>query len=511
MPNSSEPILRIRNVCKNFTSTKALDNFDMDIYPGEVHALLGENGAGKSTLIKILAGIFPATSGEIFLESQDIGMNVSRIPLSVIHQDLGLVDEMTVAENIALISGYQKKNGFISWSKTNHYALDLLKHMECNISPDQNVALLSAAEKSMVAISRAIAVNSRILILDEPTATLPDNDVTRLFEVLQSLKKKGMAILFVTHRLDEVFRIADRVTVLRNGKLVSNKKISETSMESLVFDIVGKRPDEMFVELTNKPRENCLLDVKDLEVEFAGPVSFQLHEGEVLALFGLRGSGHHEVGRAIFGALPVKAGGIALEGRQVPPMTPAKAMKLGIGFVSSKRHEEGIGPSFSVRENMFINPVKGRQRLFKPMSINKERSRCMEALNKFRVKPYDGECAIGTLSGGNQQKVVLARWFEADSRVFILEEPTMGVDVGAKADIYEIMKNGLENSKEAFILVSSDYEEVSRMCHRALVFNRGKIVAEVPRAFLSDNLLSGLASGAITASAYERMRQNAEQ
>ena len=491
-----QPLLQVKEFCKNFTGTVALDHVSCDFYPGEIHAFLGENGAGKSTLIKILSGVYEATSGSVAYAGVNLSMNVEQVPLAVIHQDLGLADDMSVVDNIALVSGYERGGGLIDWKKTKEKAADLLAMMNCPVCPNQLVGTLTAAEKSMVAISRALSLDARLLILDEPTATLPNQDVQKLFEVLTALREKGIAIIYVTHRLDEVFEIADRVTVMRNGKVVATKLIGETNPEALVFDIVGRKPSEMFIQMPEVSREKPLLEVRNLLVEGVGPVSFSLYEGEVLALFGLRGAGHHEVGRCIYGALAREKGEIYLGGENIAPSCPAHALKHQIGFVTSKRHEEGIAPSFSVRENMYINPRASARRKTTFISRNKERQRCNESIRKFTVKTTGSDAAIGVLSGGNQQKVVIARLFEADARIMILEEPTIGVDVGAKADIYHLMREGLMDGK-AIILISSDYEEVSRISHRVLVFSRKKIVGEVAREEMTDGILSGMASGAL--------------
>jgi ribose transport system ATP-binding protein len=497
MEKIHHPLLSVYDLSKTFTSTKALDHVNLDLYAGEVHALLGENGAGKSTLIKILTGVIAGEGGTIFFKGGNIGFDLSKLSISVIHQDLGLVDDLSVAENIALISGYKKnKSGLISWGKTESYAAELLGRMKCSIDPSVKVSSLSAAEKSMVAISRSLAVEADILILDEPTATLPKNDVEKLFNILISLKKKGMGILYVTHRLDEIFRIADRVTVLRNGQRITTKTVNETDPKSLVFDIVGKNMQEVYLHPDEKPGQQVILSVQGLATQFLQPVSFNLHEGEILALFGLRGAGHHELGRCIWGVSKRDEGSISIDGKRAQINMPADAIRNGIGFVSSKRHEEGIAASFSVRENIYINPAIGERGLFSFMSLSNERKECEQALEQFLIKPCDSEISVGALSGGNQQKVVLARWFCANSRIFIFEEPTIGIDVGAKAEIYNLMREGLKEGK-SFILISSDYEEVSRICHRAIVFSRGRVVGEISRQELNDELLSGLASGAI--------------
>ncbi len=488
------PVLSLERITKSFTGTKALDAVSIAFNAGEIHALLGENGAGKLTLIKILAGIYKADDGRIAYQGRNIEMDVSRLPLAVIHQDLGLADEMTVAENISLISGYRYQNGLISWRRTNAQAGMLLDKMNCGVDPNEKVGNLSAAEKSMVAISRALSLDARILILDEPTATLSQKDVETLFDVLHSLKQSGICIIYVTHRLDEVFRISDRVTVLRNGQTVSSKPVGETCPDDLVFDIVGRKPSDMFVRMPEVKSEKAVMEIRDLCVGSVGPVSFTLHEGEILALFGLRGAGHHEIGRCLFGALPAKSGEIHLNGELLGGGGPEQATMAGMGFLSSKRHEEGIAASFSVRENMYINPrnlVKSRLSL---MNLGQERLRCREAIRRFSVKTPNSEAAIGILSGGNQQKVVLARLFEAKARIMILEEPTTGVDVGSKSDIYQMMREALAE-KNAILLISSDNEEVSRICHRALVFSRGRIAGEIGRDAISDSLLTSLAGG----------------
>lgn len=495
--NQKKPLLRIRGITKNFTGTLALDHIDLDIYSGEVHALLGENGAGKSTLIKILSGVYDCHEGNLNYQGKDIGLDITKLSLSVIHQDLGLVDEMTVAENIAIITGYpQTKIGTISWQKTRQNAIDLLAKMDCAIDPDAKVLSLSAAEKSMVAISRALAKKTNILILDEPTATLPQNDVDKLFHLIRTLQNENIAIVYVTHRLDEVFQISKKVTVMRNGKIITTNNVEDTNPKRLIVDIVGKEVAQVNIGSEENPDEESVLEIDSLITGFVGPVSIKLHRGEILALFGLRGAGHHEVGRCLWGIEKLESGLILINGKAVRLNSPEDSIRNGIGFVSSKRHEESMAASFSVRENIYINPTIGDGKKLKLLNINNERHRCKQTIERFSIKPRDGERIIGTLSGGNQQKVVVARWFEAGSNILILEEPTIGVDVGAKADIYNMMGESLKNGK-SIILITSDREEVTRLSHRAIVFNKGGVVGEVSQEQMAGNLLSELAAGAV--------------
>ncbi|MDR1915721.1 MAG: sugar ABC transporter ATP-binding protein [Synergistaceae bacterium] len=493
MDGSVAPLLKISHLSKSFTATRAVDDVSIDFYQGEIHALLGENGAGKSTLIKILSGVYSCREGSLIYRGENIGLDVKKLSLAVIHQDLGLADRMSVGENIAAITGYVKKGLFIDWKKTNQRARELMERMELHIDPSTQMTMLSAAEHSLVAIARALARKAEILILDEPTATLPQRDVEKLFELLFHLRRQGIAIIYITHRLDEVFEISQRITVLRNGKVVSSSIAEDTTPKKLILDIIGRDSSEVFVKASYKQDQVIALEVQELNTGFVGPVSFHLHKGEVLALYGLRGAGHHEVGRCIWGDVHLDSGKIILQGEEVKIKNPAAGIKNRLGFVSSKRHEEGLAAGYSVRENMYINPIvtlKGK----KLISQKDEIIRCDAAIDKYAIKTISGEAAIGTLSGGNQQKVMIARWFEADCDVLILEEPTIGVDIGAKAEIYDTMKSGLEQG-EAIILISSDVEEVSRIAHRVIVFDKGTVVKEVKGAEVEINYLTALATG----------------
>lgn len=491
--NAAAPVLKIEKLCKNFSGTLALDHIDMSIYPGEIHALLGENGAGKSTLIKILDGVYSCTAGEFILKGQPYHFQDGKLPISVIHQDLGVVDDLSVLENIAVVSGYVRKGPFIDWKETRKKAAKILEFMGCDIDLDSLVGELPSAERSMVAISRALAVESDILILDEPTATLPQNDVEKLFEILRNLRDSGMAVIYVSHRLDEVFRIADRVTVLRNGKNISCKPIGEFTREQLIFDIVGKKTEEVFSTASAKGQGEVVMTVRDLCCDFVQDVNFQLYKGEILTLFGLRGAGHHETGRALYGCRKPQRLELEIGGRNVTLKGCDDAQRKGIGFLSSKRLEESLAPLLSVRENVYFNPVANGTRPLQLINHKEEQARAQATIDRFSVKPNTTENLVGTLSGGNQQKVVLGRIFETNPDIFIMEEPTIGVDIGAKTDIYLKMKEAVTAGK-SIIMISSDIEEVSRISHRVLVFSRGKICKELLHDDLSVETLTRYAS-----------------
>jgi ribose transport system ATP-binding protein len=485
-------LLEIRGLVKQFTSTRALDGVDFTARRGEVHALLGENGAGKSTLIKILAGVHRPDAGAIRFGGRPVDPSAETLPIAFIHQDLGLADTMTVAENISLVAGYSRRLGLIDWAGCAEIARQALASIGSPLPPEARVSDLSIADKSLVAIARALAVRADLLVLDEPTASLPETDVARLLRILRGLAARGIAILYVTHRLDEVFRVADHVTVLRDGRSVFTGRLADTTHAQLVHCIVGRALDQMFVS-PRPPTDEPVLTVRGLRVRHAGPISFMVAAGEVVGLVGLRGAGHDTIGRALFGDIVAHDGEASLNGQPLQPRTPAEGVRMGVGLVSAKRREESLAPSLSVRENLFPNPGMMGVAALQPMSPTRESRKAASLLARFSVRPRETERPVITLSGGNQQKVVVARWFEAGVRLLVLEEPTYGVDVGSKAEIYALLQDALDR-RLAVLLVSSDFEEVAGVCHRALVFDRGRVVAELPRSELSVSRLTALAS-----------------
>jgi len=491
---AESPVLALSGLTKRFTGTLALDRVDFDLRRGEVHALLGQNGAGKSTLIKILAGVYAADAGEIRCDGRQVDPATEKLPIAFIHQELGLVEWMTVAENVALLKGYPRSRmGLISWRQVRQAAADALSIMGSDLDPNARVTGLPAAERSLVAIGRALALKANILVLDEPTAALPEADVERLLQMLRRLRASGIGIVYVTHRLDEVFRIADRITVLRDGRRVATVDSRATSPRDLVGMIVGRSMSDAFVRPAPST-ERVVLDVRDAVSGPVGPVSFTIKGGETLGLVGLRGAGHHTIGRSIFGQVPLASGHVSIDGTIVDPKDPADAMRKGIGFVSSRRAEESIAANMAVRENIYLNPAATGTGVTQIVGRTAERGGARAALGRFSIKAEDTEQAVATLSGGNQQKVVVARWMEAHVRLLVLEEPTIGVDVSSKAEIYHLLKLSLQKGM-AVLLISSDFEEVERICHRALVFSRGRMVTEIPHGELTIARLTASAGG----------------
>ncbi|MEM7614758.1 MAG: sugar ABC transporter ATP-binding protein, partial [Pseudomonadota bacterium] len=432
------------SIVKTFGGTHALRGVSLRIERGEIVALLGENGAGKSTLIKTLGGIHKPDSGQVSVDGVKYehlaGKSNESQAVAFIHQDLGLIEWMSVAENIALAIGYKRARGRINWRETQAMAEDALMLVEAEFSATARVSSLSRTEKSLVAIARALAVKCDFLVLDEPTASLPADEVARLFNALRPLKEKGVGMIYVSHRLDEIFQIADRVAVLRDGQMVGLREVQHTTPEELVSLIVGRKTrDIQRPEVQSGPE---VLTVRNLVTGSTGPIDFSVKRGELVGLVGLRGAGHEDVGRSLFGVAPHE-GKVLLDG-QTPDLTnPQTAMASGFGFVARDRVNESVAPSLTIRENAFLNPsASGRG----PLSFlsTKTENQASHALGQtVGLSPNDPTLAIEALSGGNQQKIVVGRWIGTNRTFLIAEDPTAGVDVGAKAEIYHLLFDAL--------------------------------------------------------------------
>ncbi|MER6070376.1 sugar ABC transporter ATP-binding protein [Streptomyces sp. NPDC001817] len=474
---SAEPLVRIRGLAKRFGGTRALDGVDLDVHAGSVLALLGPNGAGKSTLIKVLAGVHRADAGRITVDGHPLGSPAASRRMSFIHQDLGLVEWMTVAENIALSTGYPRRAGLISWRRTRERCTGALRLVAGHLDPDEPIAHLAPAERSLVAIARALAARSHLIVLDEPTARLPASDCARLFRVLHTLRDRGHGVLYVSHRLDEVYEVADAFAVLRDGRLVSHGPLAGHGPARLVRDIVGEEP------IRHRPAAvpaggPAVLSLDGARTAGAGPVDLALGAGEVLGLVGLSGAGHTDLGRALAGTRPFLAGRVLLGGRPYRPRTVADAVRLGVGLVPGDRLGEGCAAALTVRENLLANPRAEGVGALHWIAPRRERAEAARLIERFSVRPRDSEAPLATLSGGNQQKVMIGRWLRVGLRLLILEEPTASVDIGAKAALYRLLDEALAGGL-AVLLVSTDFEEVAGVCRRALVFVRGSVTAEL--------------------------------
>ena len=485
----SAPLLSVEGVDKTFYATRANADVSFTVREGEIVSLLGENGAGKSTIIKILAGVYSSDAGRILLQGQDVERPGVRSRISFVHQNLGLIDWMTVAENIAQVLGYPRRFGLVDGRAVVAQAERALASVGGDIDPHARVLDLPRTERSLLAIARALVTQPALLVLDEPTASLPAADVERLFGVLRELRETGVGMIYVSHRLDEVYEISSRTVVMRNGRVVAERDVAGLGAGELVELIVGH---ESTTPVFDAPGERERLVLDGVRVAGAGPVDLTVRAGEVLALCGLRGAGQDAVGRAIAGDLGA-TGSMSVDGEPFAPRTPADAVRRGIGFATSNRETESVATGLSVRENLFLNPSVWRKKPLEPYRVSTERQAAAQQIATFGIRPADPELALDTFSGGNQQKVVLARWIGVGRAVMVLEEPTMGVDVGAKSEIYALLRDAARDGV-ATVVVSTDMEEVAKIAHRALVFSRGRVVAEIAREDLSIAALVAAAS-----------------
>jgi ribose transport system ATP-binding protein len=494
-PEWAHIVLDVRNVSKRFGGTQALSEVSLSVGRGEVLVLLGENGAGKSTLIKILAGVHTLDHGTISYNGQSHTHSVRRMPISFIHQDLGLIEWMTVTENICLTLGYPRRLGMIDWKAARKRSRAALAKLGADIHPDLRIQNLTRTEKSLVAIARALAAEAEILVLDEPTASLPADEVARLFAALRRLRKHGVGMIYVSHRLDEVFEIGDRMVVLRDGRVAGERVVAETSPDETILLIVGREPSQVFrrpAERAGAPR----LELAEVVVGSVGPIDCHIHAGEIVGLVGLRGAGQEVIGRGLFGVEPLSGGRILVDGRLATLESPRSAMDQGINLVCADRVGESILPGLSVRENFFLNPLAAGRAPLAWLAPAAECAAAQRLGETVGLRPNDPNLAIELLSGGNQQKVIVGRGLHLKSKIYLFEDPTAGVDVGAKAEIYRLFDVALKGGA-AIVIISTDFEEIAKVCHRALVFDRGRVVDELASEDLSVANLLAAASAKI--------------
>lgn len=499
------PAISIRGLTKRFLSTLALDHVDLTIGRGEIHALVGENGAGKSTLIKILAGLYQPDEGEIRIDGKLVQPWAEAVPVSFVHQDLGLVDDLSIGENVALVAGFPRTCGFISWKRVWTQAKDIYLAMGVDApDPRAPVGSLSAASKAVLGIVRGLSQEASIVVLDEPTASLPGPDAQHLFDVLKRLRGSGKSILYVSHRLNELFDLVDSVSIFRDGRHVRSSSIEALTPDAIVRDMLGHELEVQHQSAASARQEGSLLEVADLCTGDQGPLSFSVVAGEVVGLVGLRGAGHEMIGRSIFGAQPQSSGVVRLGGEEIAPvLSISDRIAKGIALLSGDRLQESAIGGMTLRENLFPNVAKFAGGLFRPIQPDRETNRVMGILDRFDVRPRNESALIDWLSGGNQQKVFVGRWLETGARLYIMEEPTAGVDIGAKGMIHRILRE-IAAEGAAVLVVSSDFEEVASLCDRALVIVRGAITAELSGASLT---LDGLITRSALGSESERQVQ----
>lgn len=484
MSNTDEIILEVRQIHKEFPGVKALDGVDLSLKKGEVHALCGENGAGKSTLIKILAGIYPKDLGEIFFDGQPVQIHAAldslRLGIKVVFQELALVPHLSVAENVFLESFPLKKNRSIDWKTLNRKTHEILQSIGLDLEPARKVSKLAVSQQQMVEIARALSHEARVVIMDEPTSALTPNEIKALFKVIRRLRDLGIGILYVTHKLEEVFELCDRVTVLRDGKLISTRDIAESDNDKLVRDMVGREFTTLFPRTHSGQKGEKVLRVEKLSTEKKlENVSLEIHGGEVVGMFGLMGAGRTELAKAIFGLDPVTGGDVFVRDQKLKPGSTTHAARTGMGLLTEDRKEEGLVLQMSVTQNMTLPSVKDFAS-YGFIRSKDEAASSREFVDRFSIKTPSLRQKVEYLSGGNQQKVLLARWMMKKLQVIILDEPTRGIDVGAKAEIHKLIDE-LANAGLAVLVMTSEMPELLGVSDRILVMSNGRITGEFGR------------------------------
>lgn len=479
-----QPILQLEHISKSFPGVKALDDVHFDMLPGEVHALLGENGAGKSTLIKIVSGVYRPDSGTIRINGEPVQLSNPREAqshgIATIYQELLLYPELTVAENIFMGHAPRARFGAIDWAAMNQRASEILASLNIHdLDVTRKVGTLTVGNRQRVEIAKALSQNAKILIMDEPTAALTEADVVRLFNIVRLLRERSVGIVYISHRLEEVFMLADRVTVLRDGQYVDTKPVIETDHDDLISMMVGRTIDNLFPKL-HAEIGAPVLEVRDLvRHPLTRGVSFTLRAGEIIGLAGLVGSGRSEVAQVIFGITPAESGQILIDGKPVQIKSPGQAMQMGIAYVPEDRGTQGLIRQMRIRENISLSVLE-RLSTYGFISRRKEQSLARGSIEQFNIRAYSTEQIVNKLSGGNQQKVVVGKWLASGPRVLIMDEPTRGIDVGAKAEIHRLMSE-LAQRGLAILMISSELPEIMGMSDRILVMRGGTIAAEYSR------------------------------
>ncbi len=494
----SDYLLEMKEISKSFPGVKVLDGVQLNLKRGEVLALMGENGAGKSTLMKILGGIYQRDGGTIVVKGQtqenmtpDIA---AKRGIAIIHQELNLIPHLSVMENIFLGREFTYgKSGFVNWSRMRTEAKRWLEQLAIDLDPATPVGELSVGQQQMIEIAKALSMQADILVLDEPTAALTNREIDALFDVIAALKRKGVGMIYISHRMEEIFQISDRITVLRDGRYVGTVRTAETSLDELVKMMVGREITDRFPKVEVKPGEERLR-VENLTVrgKLSG-ISFSVRSGEIVGVAGLMGAGRTEMAKALFGAERIDGGAIFVDGKPVRISQPIDAIRAGIALVTEDRKEEGLVLPLSVRENIAL-PNLAKLSSLGVMNRRTEQALSDETIRRLLIKTAGGEQAAGSLSGGNQQKVVIGKWLATQPKILILDEPTRGVDIGAKKEIYDIM-NRLAQEGVAILMISSELPEVLGMSDRVLVMHEGRITGSFSRAEATQELIMHAATG----------------
>jgi len=493
----SSDFLEMRNIVKRFPGVLALDNVSLSVKKGEVHALLGENGSGKSTLMKILSGAYSKDSGEIMINGEPVTINNSqdsqRLGISIVYQELNLIEQLTVAENVFMGKQRMGNKHMVNWKAMYEESQKMLDEFEINIDSHLLIRDLGVAQKQMVEIIKALTNNAQVLVLDEPTAPLTNHEIEMLFKTIEKLKAKGVAIIYISHRLEEIMRICDRITIIRDGLNICQLNVSETNTEEIIRYMVGREITEKYPKVKAEIGEEVLRVEHIRAGKAVQDVSFSVRAGEVLGIAGLVGAGRTETMHAIFGMSERDGGKIFVEGKEVEINQPIDAIRAGIGFATEDRKGEGLVLPMSVGQNITLSSL---EKVAGPAGINlkKERDTFIDYIDKLNIKTPSYMQLARNLSGGNQQKVVLAKWLLNKAKVIILDEPTRGIDVGAKVEVYNII-NDLVKQGVAVIMISSELPEVLGMSDRVVVMCQGRVTGVCDNDDLTQEVLMNFATG----------------
>lgn len=480
-------MLKLKNITKTFPGTKALDDVSLEFHSGEIHALLGENGAGKSTLIKIICGIHRDYQGEVFLEGEKLHLKSYHDALakgiSIVNQEIQIIPDSTIAENIMLdkLDRFGRK-GRLDWEKLKESARQYIDMVELDLEPDTKVGPLSAAQKQLVQIAKALSSETPVLLLDEPTSALTENETKTLFSVLKKLKDSGKNLIFVSHKLDEIFEICDKVSVIRDGKWVGTNRIEELDRDRLIQMMIGRESSNEHLGNLQSMEDKVVLEARELYLrDKVDNSSFQLKKGEILGFYGLVGSGRTELAKVLIGEDRPEKGDIFINGKKAVIKSMSDALnKYGIGYVSENRKEEGLILDFSVDANIGVTIwQKVINKLSRKINKKGEENMIQPLIDKLKIKITSPKQIVSSLSGGNQQKVSIAKWLAADCEILIIDEPTIGVDIGAKEYIHDLIWDLASNQGKSIILISSDLPEMLKLSRRILVFQNNRIAGAI--------------------------------
>ncbi len=495
------PLLKMEKITKTFSGVIACNSVDFELRKGEVHALIGENGAGKSTLMKILTGVYQKDYGKILLNGESVNINNpihgQKLGISIIYQEFNLFPHLTVAENIFIKREPKKFYGLVIDDKQmNEDARKVFKKIHLELEPERKVYGLSVAEQQMLEIVKAISFKSKILIMDEPTAALTEHEIEELFNVVRELKSQGVGIIYISHRLEELKSIADRVTVMRDGKYIDTHNYADTTISQLINMMVGRSMNTFF------PKRDSNIKAKALRVESLNTkaklknISFDVKSGEVLGFAGLMGAGRTEIARAVFGADKIDSGKIFINEQEVKISSPKDAIDNGIGYMTEDRKKDGLALNLNVEENIILSNIPEYTNDFGVVENKKVNLDCSRLVKKLKIQTPSLEQFVKNLSGGNQQKVVISKWLCKHSNILFFDEPTRGIDVGAKHEVYDLI-NGLAQNGKAIVIISSELPELVGMCDRIIVVRAGKIVGELSKDEATENKILYLATGGI--------------